>query len=346
MIDFRNYYTQEEFNELKSFSKVGYESKDYSNLKTAKNILGESIKKFLEENIKLGNIKFEIIKQHKIYFLDIMYDSNKQGFYSIILDMILHNFDYFIGENQEDYASLCDFINEGDITKVDFIISGSDRKCQRCGKDLKVILKKWNPVFIYKDEDSFKCLPYENINTEITFKTSKLLISDYFRINEFTNILKESKSYHTSLNSESGIISRTEDNISQYNLVTVFTLSTPHIILEDNNLFFGEIKDSKKGYKLEKSKNNLGSIFMDMWNVNIIEKEQLIQLISTKVGLDKSKEIVENYILSEKNNLIECEIEPGKYNLSYNSNFEIFQSKTKDSIDGMKLLFSLKKVND
>ena len=141
---------------------------------------------------------------------------------------------------------------------------------------------------------------------QIEFKTNELIITDWIRIDEFLEQVGPTKM----LNSYGGTTASTEE-AAKHGFVRVHVGDVdPTILRKDDNFSFGMASDKKEYEKI-------GSVYVGVWAVTIIEKQNLINIVANKLGEEKAEKLVNDY-LNKKNHTL-ANIEPGMYTLKFDT---------------------------
>lgn len=186
----------------------------------------------------------------------------------------------------------------------------------------------------------------EAMQLQVEFKTGNLLISDQLSIKELKEIT-DSVLYGSqySLNDYAGTFERTKNLAEKFNIFSISVGDVgPTIFQKDDTLVFGH---TKKNYK-QGEFNDLGTVCTDFWGVTIYEKENIIELLSHKVGEEKAIQLVEEQI--GRYGVFEAKVSPGVYQLTCAKDFESFSRSAKDndlkfpSSPNIKPWFTLEKV--
>lgn len=249
----------------------------------------------------------------------------------------------------EAYKKFTHEITQGNF---DFFDLSQDDNCSICGQKMKVEFKHWHPTSISYDEktrdflQSKPCLDNNIVELDIEFKTGELLVADWFRIDEFTNTVSYNKDYaDVSINYTKGREKSTRQSVEKFNYITIHVgNSCPSILKNGNNFIFGHYNDEIKSKKKTDYQEH-GTVCTDLWNVTIIEKQQLINIISQKVGTEKAEEIVEDYLENNQYNYKSFNIEPGNYKLRFHPDYKSFAKKDDDDCTPTNIqpFFTLKK---
>jgi hypothetical protein len=206
--------------------------------------------------------------------------------------------------------------------------------CSDCGQRMLGRLDNWQIKAVTLDMEGEKipksCIADSIVSLNVEFKTGNLLINDWFRFDELNELEKnlEKKQKWESLNNNQGVIDRTKGLAKAANIISVSVgNNSPRILIENGKLCFGQYKDEdSQENKNAGSYKDEGFVCSDFWGVTIIEKENLIEILSKKAGIEKATKLVENYI-KDNWTVNEITIEPGKYTLKFHGDYEKFEEK-------------------
>ena len=348
MLHFKNYYSQKQFE--KFLDTINPLKEDESKKELRKEKLKKcqlefsiAVVKFLQDNIKNKNIIPVLISKHhvrnisiwnKIFNLENISLSERDYEISII-GYLIHTLRY-LGEKFT-FEYLCDYIDKGDINRFDLPIMSN---CQKCDEFYELEFKNWIPILTNDKGKSLECFNGSNKSIEFTIKTSEILIADWFRIEEFTTKVDYDDLNNPSICTQKGRELSTLNSIKHGFISVHVGNSCPTVFIKNNGLYCGEINDEEECL----NKYILGNVCTDLWNVTIIEKQHLINLLSQDFGLDVAKLKVEEYLQNNDDNIIRCHLETGKYNLCFNGNHRDFQNNSNEKIENVKLFFSLNKI--
>lgn len=239
----------------------------------------------------------------------------------------------------DNYKSLCKYMSEGNFQWYEVDIND---ECRKTGKDLNLQFKGWNCMHGSFVNNNFVLSEIIEkrpavAHTTVSFKTGNLLIADWFRIEEFTNVVDESKD-PDSIGSEAGREQQTQQYAKEFNFISVSVGNTcPTIFENQGKLVFGYINEEFGQYnpsrkKTKDSFTEVGSVCTDYWAATIIEEENLIDIIATKIGQDNAKSLVKEYLT--KNDVKRIRVEPGQYHIYFHGNSHGFhESFATDSFD-------------
>ena len=319
---------------MKKYSKKAYFNQEL--------VFSKSIINFLQENIKNKHLKVNLISNHseeqiqfwnKIFNLENI-DLNINSTSDIsILAFIFRSLRSLVTEN--DYQMFCNYINSGNIE--DFELQRLN-DCQNCGKFFELKFENWQPILISSKQEETNCIDDENTIIDFEINSEEILISDWFRIDEFTEIVDNYDDYsNPSICTKRGRELSTLNFLKQGFISIHLGNSCPSVLIKNGNLYCGEVDD-------EKIEENLsGSVSTSLWNVTIIEKQKLIDILSTKLSIKEAINKVNKYI-NENDNIIKVNLDKGIYNLSFNGKHRIYQKHTTTKIKNMDIFFELKKI--
>lgn len=239
-------------------------------------------------------------------------------------------------EIESSYKNLIEKMNKGNFYSYDVSLNDS---CICCGQQMDLEIKDWNVeyyTFNMKKDDFLppeSCSENKIIELSIDFKTEDILIADWFKIDEFTNKVKYNQDYNeVSINFAKGREASTRHSVENFNYITVHVgNSCPTIFQNGNDFVFGYSTEwDEKNITLEDNKGytDHGSVCTDLWNVTIIEKAQLINIVAESVGMEKATQIVTEYLEDYDHNSFK--VEPGIYKLRFHPTYEEFHKLDDD----------------
>lgn len=364
MINFGEYYSLEQYKKMYSIRN----NKDNSVENSLKSI---NRNKYQDEfDISLVNFLKEKNKNNELLHIDCS-DGHETRFQSYWNKFLKEDFDSYINfeicsilsgynfllyhniekkeENEtfyiEKYNELIKKYSNGNFSYQE-ISSHINCTCEICDQRMNLLFNNWKPSFkVLKNTNDVveltnpdSCLNNNNIELPFTFKTNELLIADWFRIKEFTNSVE----YQGSINSGLGVINSVKNSLSHGFISVVLSNCSPNVYQSENMLIFGENDDSELNIK---GFNKVGNVCTDLWAATIIEKERLIEIVVSQVGI-KGVDIVEKYL--KDNDVLRLNINPGEYILEFNFNYENFADnilKKEEYPNKIEPYFSIKKNN-
>lgn len=219
-------------------------------------------------------------------------------------------------------------------------------KCDVCGESFRINFSDWNlkletPRFDMTLEEVRKsgiicdpikpCTGKGDIELDIELKTGNLLISDWFRLEEFNTLLKS----NIELSTTASLIEATQFALNKGKVISITVgNSNPQIFKRGNTLIFG--RGDEDGYG---GCESIGSVITNLWNVTIVEKETLIDIL--REGGNSNPELtVDEYI--RNNDVEEVQVESGNYKVIHNP----FTHLSSNSIGclNLEVSFYMKKV--
>jgi hypothetical protein len=242
------------------------------------------------------------------------------------------------------YTDLVKSVTKGDFDHWEL---SNHEQCQTCGQSLQVEFKNWNPTFLAHDaelRDFVKpksCVKDEIIELEVTFQTGELLVADWFRIQEFSDAVNYNPDYtKVSINYSAGREASTRFALDNFNVINIHVgNNSPSILKKGDDLIFAW-DDEEKKHKYE----NIGRVCTDLWNVTMVERHQLVNIVAEKHGQEKAEEIVENYL--NESDYEEVNVTPGTYKLRFHPDYNKFKKMAQDKTipKSVEAFFTLKKV--
>ncbi len=346
-INFKNYYTLEDY---KKMIQIYTENKgNYEILNQIGKIFNEKLIHFLKDIAKNDQIKLSSNSENHDsnnlnYFRNLLNNKLSQDeekdlsyvfstYIGMEISQVINNLDKL----EENYEKLIEKINGGNFAHYE--LNGTC-PCFGCGENIKLIIKNWKVIpgsFKLNEQKKYEFKPLENCvedklyEVKVEFKTGKLFMADWFRIEEFTKAVQ----YDGSINSIKGQIKSTE-HAAKLGFITVHVgNSSPTIYQKGEEFLFGYQKENMNHEYHEK-----GYICTDLWNVTIIDKLTLIEIIAQKVGEEKAQELVKNYI--KENGLKPINVSPGTYIIEYNPKRNI-NKYAKEIPKDINTIFRMKK---
>ncbi len=242
------------------------------------------------------------------------------------------------------YNSLIDKFNKGNFDKYE--LAEDCCKCYDCDQRLKMTINNWKPKFNnieflenFKSRliDPEPCIDKNIIELSVTFEKGELLISDWFKIPEFT----ETFSNDFEINSIKGRIESTKHHLETGNVLhVVLGNCSPTVLKKGNSLVFGyedeEIDSPRNGFIRK------GRVTTDLWATTIVEKDQLINIVAKQLEkkandgtsqvdyIVEAKKKVAEYLSRNSGNILKIKVEPGQYNLKFHGNYHQFNKKSED----------------
>lgn len=346
-INFKNYYTLEDY---KKMIKIYSENTiNHEVLSQADEIFNQKMIHFLKDLSKNGQMKLAANSEtHDSYNLDYFRDllSNKLNqdeekslmyVFSSLINMEMFKTTKNLDNLEENYEKLIEKINDGNFVHYEL---NDSCPCYGCGENIRLMIKNWVliPGSMKKNEQNkyvFKilenCMEDKLYDVKVEFKTGQLLMADWFRIEEFTKAVE----YAGSINSMAGQIKSTE-HAAKLGFVTVHVgNSSPTIYQKGEEFLFGYQEEN-----IHQEYEEKGYVCTDLWNVTIIDKSTLIEIIAQKVGEEKAQELVEDYV--KENGIESIDVSPGTYIIEYNPKRNI-NKYAKEIPENIDTIFRMKK---
>lgn len=271
-------------------------------------------------------------------------------------------------DTKQDPAKLAYDMWTAQVDKGDFrsFILPDSSYCFCCGERFCMEVKGWQPKFLaieWSNENGKSKMNYVDPKTcfgnniehlEVEFKTGELLVSDWFRIPEFSKVTEED----FDVNSTQGRVAQVKYLLENFNFLSIPSTGSADIFKHGNCFAFGNydeeygILDDSSGYTDEELEaimkaqsdevtdgdhtyKSLGYVNSGLRNVTIIEKDQLIAVVakheSVDNDLEKAKEIVEEYLKENSYEIKKLKVKPGNYTVSFCGNWYDFNKNLKDS---------------
>lgn len=261
------------------------------------------------------------------------------------------------------YTLWCEQVDKGDFRS--FILPDSSY-CFCCGERFCMEVKGWQPKFLsieFTNVNGKSKMNYVEPKTcfgnsvehlEIQFTTGELLVSDWFRIAEFTKVTQED----FDVNSTQGRVLQVKYLLENFNFLSIPSTGSADIFKHGNCFAFGNydeeygIPDDTSSYTDEEldaimeaqsdevtdgnhTYKSLGYVNSGLRNVTIIEKEQLIAVVAKHEDinndLEKATAIVEEYLKENSYEIKKLKVKPGTYTVSFSGNWYDFNKQLNDS---------------
>lgn len=361
-IDFRNFLKREEYKQIFDVYKEEFkkDNQDFERLNNVDKIFHKKLIAYLKEMAKNNFLKLPNSGTHESRFLNTLINLTKNKLKDKDVEDVEYMFDSLFPKllNQKDqlsesesYEKFIKMINDGNFKPYEI---NCDIKCLNCDQKFHLAIKNWEIFlmkFQYKENHKSEfvlakeCIEKQLQQVKVEFKTGHLLVADWFRIPEFTEQVEYNKEYtQPSINSILGQIKSTE-HAANLGFITIHVgNSSPTIFQKGEDFIFGhqneDIKNTKKGNDSYQEK---GYVCTDLWNVTIIDKSTLIEIIAQKLGEEKAIKKVEKY-LQEENNINQIQITPGTYIVEYIPKKYINTKNELEEIpEDINVLFKMKK---
>lgn len=235
------------------------------------------------------------------------------------------------------------FMNEGNFRRMFFPSS----HCQFSDLTLATDFVQWRPVFsvattaesgeVVRNGKLFRELRPRDIpeakigHAVIPVPSGHVLISDWFRLPEFTAATKqaeEADAHRASLNSELGRARQTELLARTLGIVVVSVGdSTPEVFKHHSSLRVGQPGPEAPVLLEERAQlgRSLGTITTDLWSVCMIDKQVLIDVVRQAGTQSDPETYVERWLMEpEQQALVHAHVEPGAYHLYFAGDPERF----------------------
>ncbi len=317
-MDFRNYYTEEDF---KKDNSENFE---------------KAIIQYLKDRAKSGQLKMpDNSLTHESIFLDEWKKIVDQK--SGDVNRVAYAFSKMFFTFNDNYEKLVQHINQGSFNKYDL---SCDNECFGCGEKMLMISKDWNFKLITnkleKDQQDFKkwqlkaailepCIEDKITTFDVSFPSGELLIADWFRIEKFTEKVMYNKDYQDlSIGTFAGRVKSTLYS-AQHNFIMIHTAGSPDVFLENEKILFGS----------SETKSSLGRCITDKWSVCVIDKQTLFDI----VGSEKE---VNDYI--KENDILSLQVQPGNYTTTFHhrKNLNLYDE---DLSHHIQTIFSITKTS-
>lgn len=370
MIKFNEFYSFENFLNnfninkkrlLKINNKKEITLSEKEDLYNHKEFFFMAIIKFLQTNLKEKLLKIDNIEKHTFVYNKILdkilsleehsYSQKEINYLGYLfkgkLFLELSNPDISDNEIYENYLKFCDYISKGTFFPTDLDFDSQD--CQNCSKYLSLKFINWQPILKANDKSTdLKCIKKEITKKEFTINSNELLIADWFRIDEFTSQVKYNEDrLSPSINTYNGRVLSTLHSIANGFISIHVDNTCPSIFTKNNNIYGVEFCDIEEDEEIIKESDfkYQGYVCTDLWNVTMIEKSVLIDIIKRKNP--NAEKIVEDYISENFDDIVKLEVIPGKYEIEFHGDHDKFHKEKNINLEFEgNMIFSLNKINN
>lgn len=237
------------------------------------------------------------------------------------------------------YENFSNDLNQGSFSNYD--LPEDSCVCHECSQRLLLSFDNWQGKFEvfakkldgdtdYKNRTKPEnCLPNEIVEVKVNFPSGKLIVADWVRIPEFTEIVEgeDRWSEERSLNHTKGRIKTAQRYAELFNFVSVpLGNCSPDVYLQNGNLIIGKPNyDEDTGDYVEVGSDykKVASVCTDLWATTIIDIAQLVEILREKHG-DKSEKLVDEYMKNNDTYYQTVNVEPGEYLLRFHGNYGSF----------------------
>lgn len=284
-----------------------------------------------EENIKFDSRELGQLLSKELFF----------PFYINEKDIISEEF------WQERYTTLANQLNEGNFEH--FRLPDSCY-CFECGANFKLELKNWQPqllemVLVHEDQDWWKnkyeynpapeCAVPHIVNLEVEFPSGNLLVTDWFRMEEFTNTvdLKGAFDDKYDVNCALGRIEQSTHYAKDFNFISTPGGGMPNIFKNGNSIIVGnydEEDNSSEVKKFKKSYKKSGRVDCMLRAVTIIDSDQLIKILSINSDTDTATQLLDSYMKKNKDEIKKLTVTPGTYIFEFSGDHYNLKNHTEE----------------
>ncbi len=368
MPNFKDHYSLSSFQKLININQKQRENEkiNYDVIFAENEVFYKAVISFLKDKAMAGELEMpNFSKSHEAHFLtnwESLIQNNlthyqeetMSQYFKGVLDFSVIPFAYAkepSGNIEETYQKLVEKMNIGTFEKHDLSV---DSQCFNCGKRINVLGKNWKLALAEIDYKNNKITPLKECiedklyEVKVEFKTGELLIADWFRIEEFTKKVEYNSDYtDVSINFALGRLKSTQ-HAAELGFVTVHVGNTcPHILQKDEDFIFGRFEYDPDGGE-EPTQiadyQEKGMVCTDLWNVTVIDKSRLIEIVAASTGLEKAEKIVEEYIVENKSNMDIIHVQPGEYTITFDPKKELFSSDENSELpNGIEAYLQMKK---
>lgn len=261
-----------------------------------------------------------------------------------VLEGLMSKSFYFISSSnrtlEESYNILMERVNTGNLHPFD--LSG-DVYDFESGKRFDISITNWKPTLVtyipgkkITDRGRFEVVHEESIDKvierQIEFKTGNLIVADWFKIQEFTDLVDKDNKFD--VNSEKGRIEQAQFYLNNFNFIHSTAWNSSDIYQDGDTFVFVQPNDE---LNLPSSYKHKGYVYKELRAISIIEKEQLIELLG-------NEEIVNNYLKESKHDYVKLKVKPGIYSFTLSSGPE-FIRESFEKLDSAQTEVNKEQIN-
>jgi len=211
--------------------------------------------------------------------------------------------------------------NTGDFEAFHF----SHESCSETDLPLTLRFTNWVPEGCYiTDKGTVPVPPLEPASmqeTLVVLKTGNLLVSDWFRIPEFTEVVEKS----FALNARRGREDQTRFYAEKFGFVSVCVgNSSPGVYQDGSTVVVGYHDEDETA--VPANLNVVGRVCTDLWAATFVEYETLVEIVARKLPVT-AQAVVDDYLGAlDKGSygLHKMKVEPGTYYLYHYGDHERF----------------------
>lgn len=262
------------------------------------------------------------------------------------------------------YTELIGKINEGNFEH--YMLPDSSY-CFECGTNFKLEFKQWNPqliemVLVHKDENWMKdkyeynpapdCAVPNKISLEVEFTSGKLLITDWWRIPQFTKIVDPKDVYDEKddVNCSLGRINQAKRYANNFNFISTPSGGMPNIFKNGNDIIIGNYDEDDRSKNLktfEKKYDNIGRVDCQLRAITVIDYDQLVKLLMLENNTkDEVEKIIKEYMENNKREIINMEVKPGKYTFEFSGKHHNLKKHIEENLPSAITPFLILKDTD
>lgn len=344
MKHFNQYFTLEQFKEIYTYQNSPKEIDDEwrkNHDKLMNQGILPALDNFLKDyNKEVGLRKITNETGHRTnfgHFWNNYIDQNKkeiyEGEYLRELDTFIHKTLFYTVYHsgaepatevaiQDKYTKFTDTVNSGNFEK--FNMSDS-HYCFGCGENFCMEVKGWQPQFIKRSLDYNHKLQYTVaepcavepiIELSVNFSSGRLLLSDWFRIPQFTNAVDDN--HKNDVNSSLGRINLTKYHAENFNFIAAPSSGSPYIFQQGDKLVFAQVDEDKPSFKKFTSNyTDHGRINSGLRAITIIDEDQLLAIMTKQLGEEDAKKALENYLEENDYEITRVTVTPGTYQFKF-----------------------------
>ena len=200
-------------------------------------------------------------------------------------------------------------------------------QCQTSGLHLTPLLKDWVPKMILLDAEAkkYRSLEENDIaspqiqHATIPVPSGKLLVSDWFRNDAFTELFEQAKEGIHSIGNVAAREELTQRIAQQLGVAHVYVgNSCPNVVADEQGVRVGSLADDQQSM-------DTPSVCTDLWWTTMVDKQVLTDLLAKTMPRDQAATQVEQLIANQASDVIELDMAPGTYHLYFSGEPALFK---------------------
>lgn len=222
------------------------------------------------------------------------------------------------------YDAMVAAVDRGDLRRHEALV---EDYCFSSGERFHLAFAGWTPRFDRFEGGAF--LTMEDVSVpavaecEVEFETGEVLVADWFRIEAFTDAVKEAEDDGNDINSALGCIRRTQEYAERLNFVSVMVgNSCPSVLCDDGLVTVGRVDEDMEGGNPPEP---AGWICTDLWWATLIDRKRLVGIVAERTGAAAAEAAVSDYL--DRHDVLTLRLAPGRYRLYFSGDSQDFADR-------------------